>query len=68
MYYTGIDHHKLTSYLTTVDNKGVIIKQVNLNNDDFEIPNLLDLVVKYLVCIRANKTNIFSQYYYPLDF
>jgi len=39
MYYTGIDQHKLTSYLTTVDNKGVIIKQANLKNNDFEILN-----------------------------
>ena len=39
MYYTGIDQHKLTSYLTTVDNKGVIIKQANLKNNDFDILN-----------------------------
>jgi len=32
MYYTGIDLHKFTSYLTTVDGSGAIIKQVNIKN------------------------------------
>lgn len=32
MYYTGIDLHKFTSYLTTVDSSGVVIKQENLKN------------------------------------
>jgi transposase len=32
MYYTGIDLHKFTSYLTTVDSSGTIIKQENLKN------------------------------------
>ena len=27
MYYTGIDLHKFTSYLTTVDSSGAIVKQ-----------------------------------------
>ena len=32
MYYTGIDLHKFTSYLTTVDSSGAIIKEENLKN------------------------------------
>jgi transposase len=32
MYYTGIDLHKFTSYLTTVDHSGAIVKQENLKN------------------------------------
>lgn len=32
MYYTGIDLHKFTSYLTTVDSSGAIVKQQNLKN------------------------------------
>jgi len=32
MYYTGIDLHKFTSYLTTVDSSGSIVKQENLKN------------------------------------
>ncbi len=32
MYYTGIDLHKFTSYLTTVDSSGAIVKQENLKN------------------------------------
>ena len=39
MYYTGIDQHKHTSYLTTVDNQGVIIKQANLKNNNHDILN-----------------------------
>jgi transposase len=34
MYYTGIDLHKFTSYLTTVDSAGKIIKQADLKNVD----------------------------------
>lgn len=36
MYYTGIDLHKFSSYLTTVDLDGNIVKQSNLKNNDFE--------------------------------
>jgi transposase len=32
MYYTGIDLHKFTSYLTTVDSSGNIVKQDNIKN------------------------------------
>jgi transposase len=32
MYYTGIDLHKHTSYLTTIDFSGKIIKQANIKN------------------------------------
>lgn len=39
MYYTGIDQHKSTSYLTTVDNEGVILKQANVRNNSHDILN-----------------------------
>ncbi len=32
MYYTGIDLHKFTSYLTTVNSSGVIVKQNDIKN------------------------------------
>ena len=32
MYYTGIDLHKFTSYLTTVDSSGNIIKEADIKN------------------------------------
>jgi len=32
LYYTGIDLHKFTSYLTTVDSSGNIVKQDNIKN------------------------------------
>lgn len=34
MYYTGIDLHKFTSFLTTVDSSGNIVKQQNIKNVD----------------------------------
>lgn len=36
MYYTGIDLHKFTSYLTTVDSLGNIVKQQNMKNVDLD--------------------------------
>jgi transposase len=32
MYYTGIDLHKFSSYLTTVDSSGKIVKQADIKN------------------------------------
>jgi len=32
MYYTGIDLHKFTSYLTTVDSSGKLVKQADIKN------------------------------------
>jgi len=32
MYYTGIDLHKSTSYLTTVDSLGKIVERQNIKN------------------------------------
>ena len=32
MYYTGIDLHKFSSYLTTVDSSGNIVKQADIKN------------------------------------
>lgn len=37
MYYTGIDLHRKTSFLTTVDSKGQIVKKANLKNDEATI-------------------------------
>jgi len=37
MYYTGIDLHKKTSFITTIDKDGQIVKRRNLINDEVEI-------------------------------
>ena len=37
MYYTGIDLHKKTSYITTVDEKGRIVARGNFGNIETEI-------------------------------
>lgn len=39
MFYSGIDQHKLFSYITTVDSDGIVIKEAKLNNNSFEILN-----------------------------
>ncbi|MHC4099262.1 MAG: IS110 family RNA-guided transposase [Planctomycetota bacterium] len=44
MYYTGIDLHKFTSYLTTVDSAGKIIKQADLKNVDHNFIQYFDSI------------------------
>ena len=39
MFYSGIDQHKLFSYITTVNDDGFIIKQAELKNNSFNILN-----------------------------
>ena len=39
MYYTGIDLHRKTSFITTVDSDGRIIMKANLPNDE---PTILE--------------------------
>lgn len=39
MYNIGIDQHKITSYLITVDEKGIILQQANLKNNSNDILN-----------------------------
>ncbi|MBW2067099.1 MAG: transposase, partial [Deltaproteobacteria bacterium] len=34
MYYTGIDLHKKTSYFTTINEEGRVVKRANLVNDE----------------------------------
>ncbi|MEJ2196281.1 MAG: IS110 family transposase [Ignavibacteriaceae bacterium] len=44
MYYTGIDLHKFTSYLTTVDSVGKIIKRADLKNADSNFINYFNSI------------------------
>ncbi len=37
MYYTGIDLHRKTSFVTTVDQSGQIVKKVNMINDEVTV-------------------------------
>jgi len=46
MFYSGIDQHKLFSYITTVDSDGIIIKEAKLNNNNFEILNYFNSIGK----------------------
>lgn len=39
MYYTGIDLHKKTSFITTIDRDGQIVKRRNIINNETEILN-----------------------------
>jgi transposase len=42
MYYTGIDLHRKTSFLTTVDSEGRVVKKGNLINDE---PTILEYFI-----------------------
>jgi len=44
MYYTGIDLHKFTSYLITVDSSGKIVKQQNIKNVDYNFVQYFDSI------------------------
>lgn len=44
MYYTGIDLHKRSSYLTTVDNSGKIVKQKDIKNVDHNFIQYFDSI------------------------
>lgn len=46
MFYSGVDQHKLFSYITTVDSDGKIIKEAKLINNDFEIINYFNSIGK----------------------
>src|SRR4030065_1108375 len=39
MFYSGIDQHKRFSYITTVNDDGIIIRQAEIKNNDFDILN-----------------------------
>jgi transposase len=42
MYYTGIDLHKKTSFITTVDEKGKVVNKANLKNVAIDILQYFD--------------------------
>jgi transposase len=46
MYYTGIDLHKKTSYITTVDEKGCIVNKANLLNVE-------ELILDYFFTLKT---------------
>ena len=39
MLYSGIDLHKNNSFITTINNDGIIVKQAKLPNDEHVILN-----------------------------
>jgi len=45
MYYTGIDLHKKTSFITTIDERGQVVKRANLKNVTNEIIKYFDDLV-----------------------
>lgn len=57
MYYTGIDLHKFTSYLTTVDSSGKIVKQQNMKNVDYNFVQYFDsLPGKHKTTVESTMT------------
>ena len=61
MYYTGIDLHKKTSYLTTVDEEGRIVTKANLvNHEDIIIKYFNELKEKTKIVIESISSVIFE--------
>jgi transposase len=57
MYYTGIDLHKFTSYLTTVDSSGKIVKQQNIKNVDHNFEQYFSsLGLEHLATVESTMT------------
>jgi len=57
MYYTGIDLHKFTSYLTTVDSIGIIVKQQNIKNVDHNfVQYFKSLGGKHMATVESTMT------------
>jgi len=46
MYYTGIDLHRKTSFFTTINERGEIVKKSNLRNEEGQILNYLKELVE----------------------
>lgn len=58
MYYTGIDLHKFTSFLTTVDSSGKIIKQENIKNVDHNFIQYFDSIPgDHLTTVESTMTS-----------
>jgi transposase len=57
MLYTGIDLHKFTSYLTTVDSSGKIVKQQNIKNVDHNFAQYFsDLREDHIATVESTMT------------
>ncbi len=57
MYYTGIDLHKFTSYLTTVDSSGYIIKEADIKNVNYNfVQYFSDLGNEYITTVESTMT------------
>lgn len=46
MYYTGIDLHRKTSFFTTIDESGQIVRKSNLANDEGRILSYLNALIE----------------------
>ena len=46
MYYTGIDLHRKTSFFTTIDQSGQIVRKSNLANEEGQILSYLDALIE----------------------
>jgi hypothetical protein len=44
MYYSGIDLHKDMSFITTINDTGMIVKQSKVSNNDFAILNYFNSI------------------------
>jgi len=57
MYYTGIDLHRKTSFLTTVDSIGQIVKKANIANEKPRILEYFLTLDDYTQVVIESKAN-----------
>ncbi|MEX2725106.1 MAG: transposase [Candidatus Freyarchaeota archaeon] len=63
MYYTGIDLHKKTSFITSIDEKGKVVAKANLANKP-------ELILKYFADLGAETKAVIestSSWYWLYD-
>ena len=46
MYYTGIDLHRKTSFFTTIDESGQVVRKSNLANEESQILSYLNTLIE----------------------
>jgi len=74
MNYTGIDLHKQTSYLTTINENGVIVKQKDIKNNNHNLYQYFsDLGSDNIAAVEATTSwywldDLFSELNFPLIF
>jgi transposase len=62
MYYTGIDLHRKTSFFTTIDKSGQIVRKSNLRNEESQILSYLKALSKPTQVVIESTANWYWLY------